>query len=151
MPRRAGRAIRAGRSFRHCRRVESMTRAPFVMARRRKRFSRVGRIFDTTIGWRFINPLMEGAIRRRRHAGNRENVAGGFQVSRADQEAFAIRSQQRAGAAIAFGIFCRGNRTGVVPAARRPDTVNKDEHRAPKTTLEGLTKLKPIGAQSRHG
>ena len=102
----AGRAIRAGEiDFAIAGGVESMTRAPFVMGKATEAFSRSAEIFDTTIGWRFINPLMKQQYGVDSMPETGENVAEEFQVSRADQDAFAIRSQQRAGAAIASGFF----------------------------------------------
>ena len=82
-----------------------MTRAPFVMGKATEAFSRAAEIYDTTIGWRFINPLMKAQYGVDAMPETGENVAEEFQVSRADQDAFAIRSQQRAGAAIASGYF----------------------------------------------
>jgi len=100
----------------------------------------------TTIGWRFINPLMKAQYGVDAMPETGENVAEEFQVSRTDQDAFAIRSQQRAGAAIASGYFAE--EITPVSGARRqgwtPLTVDKDEHPRPETTLEGLAKLKPI-------
>src|SRR5580704_1670938 len=94
----AGRAIRAGEiDFAIAGGVESMTRAPFVMGKAGEAFSRSAEIFDTTIGWRFINPLMKAQYGVDAMPETGENVAEEFQVSRADQDAFAIRSQQRAG------------------------------------------------------
>src|SRR6266568_1798922 len=94
----AGRAIRAGEiDFAIAGGVESMTRAPFVMGKAPEAFSRSAEIFDTTIGWRFINPLMKAQYGVDAMPETGENVAEEFQISRADQDAFAIRSQQRAG------------------------------------------------------
>src|SRR6202162_307057 len=102
----AGRAIRSGDiDFAIAGGVESMTRAPFVMGKAAEAFSRSAEIFDTTIGWRFINPLMKAQYGVDAMPETGENVAEEFQVSRADQDAFAIRSQQRAGQAIAAGYF----------------------------------------------
>src|SRR5437667_12501851 len=102
----AGRAIRSGEiDFAIAGGVESMTRAPFVMGKAAEAFSRSAEIYDTTIGWRFINPLMKAQYGLDAIPETGENVAEEFQVSRADQDAFAIRSQQRAGAAIAAGYF----------------------------------------------
>ena len=86
-----------------------MTRAPFVMGKAPEAFSRSAEIFDTTIGWRFINPLMKAQYGVDAMPETGENVAEEFQMSRADQDAFAIRSQQRAGKAIASGYLRRGN------------------------------------------
>ena len=100
----AGRAIRSGEiEFAIAGGVESITRAPFVMGKAPEAFSRSADIFDTTIGWRFINPLMKAQYGVDAMPETGENVAEEFQVSRADQDAFAIRSQQRAGKAIASG------------------------------------------------
>jgi 3-oxoadipyl-CoA thiolase len=136
----AGRAIRAGEvDLAIAGGVESMTRAPFVQGKATEAFSRSAEIFDTTIGWRFINPLMKQQYGVDSMPETGENVAEEFQVSRADQDAFAIRSQQRAGQAIASGYFVS------VPGGKAgPITVDKDEHPRPETTLEGLAKLKPI-------
>ncbi|MFL9500579.1 3-oxoadipyl-CoA thiolase [Rhodopseudomonas palustris] len=142
----AGRAIRGGEiDLAIAGGVESMTRAPFVQGKATEAFARTADIFDTTIGWRFINPLMKQQYGVDSMPETGENVAEEFQISRADQDAFAIRSQQRAGAAIAAGYFAEeiapvtyaGGKAG-------PITVNKDEHPRPETTLEGLAKLKPI-------
>lgn len=142
----AGRAIRGGEiDLAITGGVESMTRAPFVQGKATEAFARSADIFDTTIGWRFINPLMKQQYGVDSMPETGENVAEEFQISRADQDAFAIRSQQRAGAAIAAGYFAEeiapvtyaGGKAG-------PITVDKDEHPRPETTLEGLAKLKPI-------
>ncbi|MFZ5736750.1 MAG: 3-oxoadipyl-CoA thiolase [Pseudomonadota bacterium] len=142
----AGRAIRGGEiDLAIAGGVESMTRAPFVQGKATEAFSRAADIFDTTIGWRFINPLMKQQYGVDSMPETGENVAEEFQISRADQDAFAIRSQQRAGAAIAAGYFAEeiapvtysGGKAGSI-------TVDKDEHPRPETTLEGLAKLKPI-------
>src|SRR5258708_4933418 len=101
-----GRAIRAGEiDFAIAGGVESMTRAPFVMGKAAEAFSRSADIYDTTIGWRFINPLMKAQYGVDAMPETGENVAEEFQVSRADQDAFPIPSQQRARAAIASGYF----------------------------------------------
>src|SRR6187402_2593829 len=102
----AARAIRAGEmDFAIAGGVESMTRAPFVQGKATEAFSRSAEIFDTTIGWRFINPLMKKQYGVDAMPETGENVAEEFQVKRADQDAFAWRSQQRAGKAIASGYF----------------------------------------------
>src|SRR6201992_3616559 len=125
--------------------VESMTRAPFVMGKASEAFSRSAEVYDTTIGWRFINPLMKAQYGVDAMPETGENVAEEFQISRADQDAFAIRSQQRAGAAIASGYFAEEITPITIPGGKAgPITVDKDEHPRPETTLEGLTKLKPI-------
>src|SRR5690348_18298701 len=142
----AGRAIRAGEiDLAIAGGVESMTRAPFVQGKATEAFSRAAEIFDTTIGWRFINPLMKQQYGVDSMPETGENVAEEFQVSRADQDAFALRSQQRAGAAMASGFFAEEITPVTAPGGKAgPITVEKDEHPRPETTIEGLTKLKPI-------
>lgn len=140
------RAIRAGEiDFAIAGGVESMTRAPFVQGKATEAFSRSAEIFDTTIGWRFINPLMREMYGVDAMPETGENVAQDFQISRADQDAFAITSQQRAGKAIASGYFAEEIVAVQVPGGKAgPITVDKDEHPRPETTLEGLSKLRPI-------
>jgi 3-oxoadipyl-CoA thiolase len=102
----AARAIRAGEiSFAIAGGVENMSRAPLVMGKAESAFQRSAEIQDTTIGWRFINPLMKAQYGVDAMPETAENVAEDFQITRADQDAFALRSQQRAGAAIANGFF----------------------------------------------
>ncbi len=102
----AARAIRAGEiELAIAGGVESMTRAPFVMGKAQEAFSRQAEIYDTTIGWRFVNPLMKKQYGVDSMPETGENVAEEFQVTRADQDAFALRSQQRAGKAQAAGFF----------------------------------------------
>jgi 3-oxoadipyl-CoA thiolase len=140
----AARAIRAGEmEFAIAGGVESMTRAPFVQGKAQDAFSRSAEIFDTTIGWRFINPLMKKQYGVDSMPETGENVAEDFQVTRADQDAFALRSQQRAGKAIAAGFF-KGEIVPVEVAGRKGDVtvVERDEHPRPDTTLEQLAKLK---------
>ncbi|UFS74598.1 3-oxoadipyl-CoA thiolase [Tardiphaga sp. 37S4] len=140
------RAIRAGEiDFAIAGGVESMTRAPFVQGKATEAFSRSAEIFDTTIGWRFINPLMKEKYGVDAMPETGENVAQDFQISRADQDAFAIRSQQNAGKAIASGYFAEEIIPVMVPGGKAgPIAVDKDEHPRPETTLEGLAKLRPI-------
>ncbi len=139
----AARAIRAGdMDFAIAGGVESMTRAPFVQGKATEAFSRSAEIFDTTIGWRFINPLMKAQYGVDSMPETGENVAEEFQVTRADQDAFAFRSQQRAAKAIAAGYFAKE----IVPveiAGRKGEvvTVDKDEHPR-ETTMDQLAKLK---------
>jgi 3-oxoadipyl-CoA thiolase len=142
----AARAIRAGEiDFAIAGGVESMTRAPFVQGKATEAFSRSAEIFDTTIGWRFINPLMKEKYGVDAMPETGENVAQDFQISRADQDAFAINSQQRAGKAIASGYFAEEIIPVMAPGGKAgPTTVDKDEHPRPETTLEGLAKLRPI-------
>ena len=121
--------------------VESMSRAPFVMGKATAAFSRDAQIYDTTIGWRFVNPLMKRQYGVDSMPETAENVAEDFQISRADQDAFAWRSQQKAGKAMASGRFA----AEIVPvtiAGRKGETVvSADEHPRPETTLEALAKL----------
>jgi 3-oxoadipyl-CoA thiolase len=125
--------------------VESMTRAPFVTGKADAAFSRSAHVYDTTIGWRFVNPLMKARYGVDSMPETAENVAVDFKVSRADQDAFALRSQQRAAAAIAEGRLAEE----IVPvsiAQKRgePLLFGKDEHPRADTTLEALAKLKGI-------
>jgi len=125
--------------------VESMTRAPFVMGKAAEAFSRSADVYDTTLGWRFINPLMKAQYGVDSMAETGENVAEEFQVTRADQDAFALRSQQRAGKAAAAGYFAEEIVPVAAPGGKAgPVTVDKDEHPRPDTTMENLAKLKPI-------
>jgi len=124
--------------------VESMTRAPFVMGKADTAFSRAAKIEDTTIGWRFVNPAMAKAYGVEAMPETAENVAADYGISRADQDAFAWRSQQRAGAAQARGFF-QGELTPVTVRGKSgPILIDCDEHLRPETTLEALSKLKPI-------
>ena len=128
--------------------VESMSRAPFVMGKADAAFSRNMTLEDTTIGWRFINPLMKAQYGVDAMPQTADNVADDYNVSRADQDAFALRSQQRAAAAQAAGYFAEE----IVPvrvAHKKGDTVvERDEH--PRdTTLEALTTLKPVNGPGK--
>ncbi|MFZ0431147.1 MAG: 3-oxoadipyl-CoA thiolase [Candidatus Acidiferrales bacterium] len=125
--------------------VESMTRSPFVSGKAESAFSRAVETFDTTLGWRFVNPLMKSRYGVDSMAETAENVAEQFGVSRVDQDAFACRTQQRWGRAQAAGFF----QQEIIPVSisqKKGDSivVDKDEHPRPETTLEGLAKLKPI-------
>jgi 3-oxoadipyl-CoA thiolase len=142
----AARAIRCGESdFAVAGGVESMTRAPFVMAKAQEAFARSAEIGDTTLGWRFINPLIKSQYGVDSMAETGENVAEEYQVSRADQDAFALRSQERAGKAMAAGYFAQEIVPVEAPGGKAgPNIVDKDEHPRPQTTLEGLAKLKPF-------
>ncbi|NYE61917.1 3-oxoadipyl-CoA thiolase [Duganella sp. 1224] len=128
--------------------VESMTRAPFVMGKADSAFSRAAKIEDTTIGWRFVNPRMKEAHGIDSMPETAENVAQEFGISRADQDAFALRSQQRWAAAHAAGVFRDEIVPVTLPQARRasapPQVVDTDEHPRPDTTLEMLAKLKGV-------
>jgi len=142
----AARAIRTGdMDFAMAGGVESMTRAPMVMGKAAEAFSRSAEIYDTTIGWRFVNPVLKAQYGIDSMPETGENVAEEFQVARKDQDAFALRSQQRAAKAIAAGYFAEE----IVPVEALggkagPITVDRDEHPRPDTTLDNLAKLKPI-------
>ncbi|MEN5240904.1 MULTISPECIES: 3-oxoadipyl-CoA thiolase [Pseudomonas] len=129
--------------------VESMSRAPFVMGKAESGYSRNMKLEDTTIGWRFINPLMKAQYGVDAMPETADNVADDYQVSRADQDAFALRSQQKAGAAQAAGFFAEE----IVPvriAHKKGETlVEHDEHLRPDTTLEALTRLKPVNGPDK--
>lgn len=123
--------------------VESMTRAPLVMAKAEQAFQRSAAIEDTTIGWRFVNPLMEKTYGVASMPETAENVAEAYQVSRADQDAYALQSQHRAARAQKDGFFADEiTAVKVRDAKGKPFTFNADEHPRPHTTLEGLAKLK---------
>lgn len=123
--------------------VESMSRAPFVMGKADSAFSRDAQIYDTTIGWRFVNPLMKAQYGIDSMPETAENVAEEFQISRADQDAFAVRSQQKAVAAQQSGRLGR-EIVGVSIAQRKGPAVvvEQDEHPRGDTTIESLGKLK---------
>ena len=145
----AARAIRTGEmDFAIAGGVESMTRAPYVMGKATEAFSRSGEIFDTTLGWRFINPLMKKQYGVDSMAETAENVAQDFQVERKDQDAFALRSQQRAAVAMSKGYFAKEIVPVEIPAKAGPILVKEDEHPRPDTTIENLQKLKPIVRES---
>jgi 3-oxoadipyl-CoA thiolase len=141
----AARAIKTGEtSLMVAGGVESMSRAPFVQAKATEAFSRTAKIEDTTIGWRFVNPLMKARYGVDSMPETAENVAQEFGINRADQDAFALRSQQRAAAAIASGRMAE-EIVAVSVAQKRGDpiSVTTDEHpRA--TSLEALAKLKGV-------
>ena len=140
----AAQAIKAGEvGFAIAGGVESMTRAPFVTGKATEAFSRMNETFDTTIGWRFINPLMKAQYGVDQMPDTAENVAQDFQVSRADQDAFAFRSQQRAGKAMVSGFFTHEIVPVAAPGGKAgPIAVDTDEHPRPETTLEQLAKLR---------
>ena len=141
----AGRAIKAGeQSLVIAGGVESMSRAPFVLAKAESAFSRAAKIEDTTIGWRFVNPLTKARYGIDSMPETAENVAAEFRVARADQDAFALRSQQRALAAIAAGRLAEEIVAVSVPSKKGdPTVVARDEHPR-ETSLDALSKLKPI-------
>jgi len=142
----AARAIRAGDAdLMIAGGVESMSRAPFVMPKAESAFSRSNAIYDTTIGWRFVNPAMKALYGVESMPETGENVASDFGISRADQDAFALCSQRRAAAAQAAGYFAEE----IVPVKitdrkGRETIVDTDEHPRADTTLEMLSRLKPI-------
>ena len=124
--------------------VESMSRAPFVMAKADAAFSRTVKVEDTTIGWRFINPLMKSRHGVDSMPETAENVAAEFKIARADQDAYALRSQERYAAAHADGFFAREIVPVNIPQRKGdPVIVREDEHPR-ETTLDALAKLKPI-------
>ncbi len=125
--------------------VESMSRAPKVMAKATSAYDRSIRAYDTTIGWRFINPRMRQRFGVDEMSGTAENVATEFDVSREDQDAFALMSQQRAAAAIASGRLAGEIEPVTVPQRKGdPIVVDTDEHPRPGTTAEALAKLPPL-------
>jgi 3-oxoadipyl-CoA thiolase len=125
--------------------VESMSRAPFVMGKADTAFSRAAELFDTTLGWRFVNPVMRTMYGVDSMPETAENVAADFTVARADQDAFALRSQQRWRAANAAGFFASEIVPVVVPRKKGASvTVDTDEHPRPETTIDMLAKLKPV-------
>lgn len=141
----AARAIAAGEiDFAIAGGVESMSRAPFVMPKAESPFQRRAEIYDTTIGWRFIHPQMKAQYGVDSMPETGENVAADYNISRIDQDAFALRSQHRAARAKTAGFFAEeiiavavANKSGITE-------VSEDEHPRPDTTLEALAKLKPI-------
>jgi 3-oxoadipyl-CoA thiolase len=124
--------------------VESMTRAPFVMSKGSTPFARDVQLFDTSLGWRFVNPCMKAMHGTDSMGETAENVAAQYGVSRADQDAFAVRSQQKAAAARSSGRFAREIAPVSVPQRKGdPLVVAQDEFLRPDTTLDTLAKLKP--------
>ncbi len=124
--------------------VESMSRAPFVMAKSESPFSRDLKVEDTTLGWRFVNPRMKDMYGIDSMAETAENVAEEFQISREDQDAFALRSQQRAAAAMQAGVLAEEIVPVCIPQRKgSPIIVDKDEHPRPDTTIQALARLKP--------
>jgi 3-oxoadipyl-CoA thiolase len=126
--------------------VESMSRAPLVMPKASSAFSRQAEIFDSTIGWRFVNPRMEDLYGVDAMGDTAENVAQEHGISRAEQDAFALRSQQRTARAQAAGWFIGEIVPVSVPGARKGDSlvVAQDEHPRADTTLDSLARLKPV-------
>jgi acetyl-CoA acyltransferase len=125
--------------------VESMTRAPFVIGKAESAFSRTARIDDTTIGWRFVNPRLKAKYGIDSMPETAENVAREFRVDRADQDAFALRSQQRWAAAHQAGYFKRELVSVRIPGRSGETKVaDTDEHPRPETTLPALARLLPV-------
>jgi len=125
--------------------VESMSRAPFVMPKAEGPFSRNNAVYDTTIGWRFINPKMKAMFGVDQMPETAENVAQELGISREDQDAFALRSQQRCAAAQAAGFFDAEIQALELASKKGPPTIiSQDEHPRADTSLESLAKLKPV-------
>jgi 3-oxoadipyl-CoA thiolase len=141
----AARAIRAGDAdLMIAGGVESMSRAPFVMPKAESAFSRAGGVYDSTIGWRFVNPVMQATYGVDPMPETGENVAQDFGISREDQDAFALRSQQRTARAQESGILA-GQIIPVIIKGRKGDSViDTDEHPRADTSLAALARLKPV-------
>ena len=139
----AARAIKAGEAeLAIAGGVESMTRAPFVMAKAETAFSRTARVEDTTLGWRFVNTLMKATHGIDSMPETAENVAQDFQIGRDDQDAYAWRSQRRAALAVEAGRLESEITPVTVPRRKgEPVVVTRDEHPRPQTTLDGLASL----------
>ncbi|UFQ01530.1 3-oxoadipyl-CoA thiolase [Pseudomonas fitomaticsae] len=129
--------------------VESMSRAPFVMGKADAAFSRNMKLEDTTIGWRFINPLMKAQYGVDAMPQTADNVADDYQISREDQDAFALRSQQRTAAAQAAGYFAEEIVEVRIAHKKGETVVSQDEHPRADTTLEALTRLKPVNGPDK--
>jgi len=144
----AARAIRAGEAgLIIAGGVESMSRAPFVMPKADAAFSRQAAIYDTTIGWRFVNPRMKAAYGIESMPETADIVAEEYKISRADQDAFALRSQKRWEAAVAAGRFADEICPVTLPQRKgTPVVIDRDEHPRPDTSTEQLAKLKGINA-----
>ncbi len=142
----AARAIKAGEAdLMIAGGVESMSRAPFVMPKATAAFSRSNEVHDTTIGWRFVNPVMQAQYGIDSMPETAENVAEEFGVSRRDQDGFALRSQTNAGAAMASGRLAREITPVTLPQRRGdPVVIDADEHPRPQTSADDLARLKPF-------
>ncbi|MGE5104342.1 MAG: 3-oxoadipyl-CoA thiolase [Betaproteobacteria bacterium] len=141
----AARAIKCGEtSLMIAGGVESMSRAPFALGKATEAFSRSAKIEDTTIGWRFINPLMKARYGVDTMPETAENVAQDYRVGREDQDAFALRSQQRAAAAIAEGRMAEEIVPVTIPQRKGEGVVVATDEHPRATTLEALARLKPI-------
>ncbi|MCQ4300194.1 3-oxoadipyl-CoA thiolase [Pseudomonas songnenensis] len=129
--------------------VESMSRAPYVMGKADTAFGRTQKIEDTTIGWRFINPKMKELYGVDAMPQTADNVADEWQVSRADQDAFALRSQQRATAAQQAGFFAEEIVPVVIRGKKGETVFDSDEHPRADTTADALAKLKPVNGPDK--
>ncbi len=129
--------------------VESMSRAPFVMGKADAAFSRNMKLEDTTIGWRFINPLMKAQYGVDAMPQTADNVADDYEISREDQDAFALRSQQRTAAAQAAGYFAEEIVEVRIAHKKGETVVSQDEHPRADTTIEALTRLKPVNGPDK--
>jgi len=129
--------------------VESMSRAPFVMGKADAAFSRNMKLEDTTIGWRFINPLMKAQYGVDAMPQTADNVADDYKVSREDQDAFALRSQQRTAAAQAAGYFAEEIVEVRIAHKKGETVVSQDEHPRADTTIDALTRLKPVNGPDK--
>lgn len=129
--------------------VESMSRAPFVMGKADAAFSRNMKLEDTTIGWRFINPLMKAQYGVDAMPQTGDNVADDYEISREDQDAFALRSQQRTAAAQAAGFFAEEIVEVRIAHKKGESIVSQDEHPRGDTSLEVLAKLKPVNGPDK--
>ncbi|MEE4461606.1 3-oxoadipyl-CoA thiolase [Azotobacter chroococcum] len=129
--------------------VESMSRAPFVMGKADGAWSRNMKIEDTTMGWRFINPLLKAQYGVEAMPQTADNVAEDYGISRADQDAFALRSQQRAGRAQAEGFYAEEIVPVVIKGKKGDTVVAADEHPRPDTTPEALARLKPVNGEGK--
>ncbi|SFP41708.1 3-oxoadipyl-CoA thiolase [Geopseudomonas sagittaria] len=129
--------------------VESMSRAPYVMGKADSAFGRSQKIEDTTMGWRFVNPLLKAQYGVEAMPQTADNVAEDFGISRADQDAFALRSQQRAGRAQAEGYYAEEIVPVVIKGKKGDTVVDTDEHPRPDTTIEALAKLKPVNGEGK--
>lgn len=129
--------------------VESMSRAPYVMGKADTAFGRTQKIEDTTIGWRFINPKMKEMYGVDAMPQTADNVADEWQISRSDQDAFALRSQQRAAVAQQSGFFAEEIVPAVIKGKKGETVVDTDEHPRVDTTAEALAKLKPVNGPDK--
>ncbi|MFI8481004.1 3-oxoadipyl-CoA thiolase [Pseudomonas sp. NPDC078700] len=129
--------------------VESMTRAPYVMGKADSAFGRGQKIEDTTMGWRFINPLLKEQYGVDAMPVTADNVAADYDVSRADQDAFALRSQQRAAAAQASGFYAEEIVPVVIKTRKGETVVDTDEHPRADSNAETMAKLKPVNGPDK--